>query len=67
MDTQHKHYYINEDGFNCYTLDCGCEGTDIPGFGWKVVLCEDHEEEQEDLLAKPLKHKVKKFNDRDAI
>lgn len=61
-----KHFFKNEEGYNCYVLDCGCEGIEIPGFGWKTTLCDEHEE-QDTYSLPPTFHKVRKFREREAI
>jgi GTP-binding protein EngB required for normal cell division len=67
MESQNKHYFINDEGLNCYQMECGCEGVELPGFGWKNILCEECEELQEDFMSVPIKYKQRKFNDRDSI
>lgn len=63
-----KNYFLNEEGHTCYKLECGCEGTKIPGFGWHNILCDEHEYEQEMMLCEPTHFKkIRKFKDNQSI
>lgn len=48
-----KKFFINSDGYEAYELPCGCEGVKLPNIGWQNVLCEEHEEEYQDMLCEP--------------
>ncbi|NCP97673.1 hypothetical protein GW796_05465 [archaeon] len=49
----------NQDEF---VLPCGCVSMKIDGFGWKTILCEDCEENEESEYFTP--QKVGKFRDQ---
>lgn len=50
-----KKHYLNEDGFSEYRLECGCISTNVPGFGWTSILCDTHQDIEDDLYYIPQK------------
>lgn len=56
-----KDIFINEEGLESYVLSCGCEGVKVPFIGWQNVICDEHEEELQNLLDTPLHNKRTKM------